>query len=220
MIENISDGRQRWCGLGWAPRVISEPTDRTELNQVPSPTPALPEPCGAALDRIHLTRQHRITAWRVSLGLCHLAPCFLLSGVRPGSPRRLPSDTFIISCSRNSRGLNPCSRRGPPDGSRLPHFPGQGCPSLTLPRDLSSGVAYQEPPVPARELHWPILSCTSPPAQCLTSLPLCRSLGLHGEGMLQETVPTGRAAQCPGQSRVENDHRGHTHSPPAAPAWL
>lgn len=53
------------------------------------------------LDRTHLTKQHRIRACRVSRGLCHLTPSFLLSGVCPGSPRRLPSDTFITSYNRN-----------------------------------------------------------------------------------------------------------------------
>lgn len=67
-------------------------------------TLVLPEPCGAALDRIHLIKQQRIRAWRVNCGLCHLMPSFLLSGIRPVSPRRLPSDAFIASC-RGSGGV-------------------------------------------------------------------------------------------------------------------
>lgn len=95
-----------WAGVpGWSlsPQIAesSEQTAHAHPRPHPRPRRPLPEPCGAALDRIHLTRQHRIRAWRVSRGLCHLTPSFLLSGVRPGSPRRLPSDTFITSCSRN-----------------------------------------------------------------------------------------------------------------------
>lgn len=94
---------------------------------------ALPEPCGAALDRIHLTKQHRIRAWRVNRGRCHLMPSFLLSGVRPGSPRRLPSAAFIASCRGNMKSiLSPCrpTQAGSPvslaQGLVLPEFP-PGC---------------------------------------------------------------------------------------------
>lgn len=78
--------------------------DKAQCDRLWTPvTLVLPEPCGAALDRIHLIKQQRIRAWRVNRGLCHLMPSLLLSGMRPGSPRRLPSDAFIASC-RGSGG--------------------------------------------------------------------------------------------------------------------
>lgn len=86
------------------PRVASVASGRTGLRAIYTLSPwtpvtlVLPEPCGAALDRIHLIKQQRIRAWRVNLGLCHLRPSFLFSGTRPGSPRRLPSVAFIASC--------------------------------------------------------------------------------------------------------------------------
>lgn len=83
-----------------------------------------------------------------------------------------------------------------------PTFLGKAVPSLTPPRDLSSRVACQEPPVPARALQGPLplapaISCPVPHQP--TSLR--RNRGLHGEGTLQaQTVSARRAAQCPGQS--------------------
>lgn len=132
MNRNTSPQRQRWCGPGWGPRVGLCAQNRPP----PSSQPAqpLPDPCGAVLDRIHFTRQHRIRAWRVSLGRCHLTPS-LLSGVRPGSPRRLPSDTFITSCSRNRQsGPEPLLPKGTSDHP-------QGSPEAVL--HSTQGLAFQ-----------------------------------------------------------------------------
>lgn len=105
--------RSGLCGLG---------TDRAQSDLYPRSldpvTLVLPEPCGAALDRIHLIKQQRIRAWRVNLGLCHLRPSFLFSGPRPGSPRRLPSDAFIASCCEgiDIGDVKTGSRRELPEG--------------------------------------------------------------------------------------------------------
>lgn len=86
-VASVASMASGWTGL----RAIYTLSPWTPVTLV------LPEPCGAALDRIHLIKQQRIRAWRVNLGLCHLRPSFLFSGTRPGSPRRLPSVAFIAS---------------------------------------------------------------------------------------------------------------------------
>lgn len=99
------------------PKVASEKTELSVIS-LPPVTLVLPEPCGAALDRIHLIKQQRIRAWRVNRGLCHLMLSLLLSGMRPGSPRRLPSDAFTASCRGMEGGgfISSGSREGPPEG--------------------------------------------------------------------------------------------------------
>lgn len=151
------------------PKVASEKTELSVIS-LPPVTLVLPEPCGAALDRIHLIKQQRIRAWRVNRGLCHLMLSLLLSGMRPGSPRRLPSDAFTASCRGMEGGfISSGSREGPPEGP-IGHSDILGEASPNPPRNLlcelqqcwledplqPHPLSLEVPPIP----HGFFLSCT------------------------------------------------------------